>query len=573
MRFIIRGCIIFIFKNQIRKLLAKFYPLSLLCLALLLTTACTKRPTTQESDGDVVAEPTKKGQSVSNDKTFVFCAEGSLSSFNPQLETDGSTFNVTSHIYDRLFALEYGTTKVIPHLVEKLEVDEEGLEYTFDLKKGVKFHTTPYFTPTREFNADDVLFSFNRQKDTKHSYYKIGGGVYAYFQSMDMQNIIKDIVKVNDYRVKFILSKPNAPFLANLTMDFTSIFSKEYADNLLEAKTPEKIDHEPIGTGPFTFREYVKDTLVRLNAFEDYFSTRGNIKTLIFAITPDANVRLQKLKANECQLIAYPAPADLEAIRRDTDLILLEKPGFNIGYLSMNTKKKPFDNKLVRQAIHHALNRETYVRAVYLGNAEVAKSPLPPTIWSYNDNLKEYDYNINKAKALLKKAGLPKGFKTDLWTLPVARPYIPSGKKLGEMMQADLAKVGIQVRLVTYDWPTYLDKLDKGEHTMAQAGWSGDNGDPDNFLYTLLSCAAVKGSSNNAAWCHKPFDDLVVKAQRLSNIEERTQLYRKAQVIFKEEAPWVLIAHSKVHRALRKNISNYKIPPTNIENLTFIEMK
>lgn len=536
-----------------------------------MTATCTRRQTTQE---DAVAESATQEQKTSaSNKTFVFCAEGSPSSFNPQLETDGSTFNVTHHIYDRLFDFEHGTTKTVPNLVEKREIDDKGLEYTFDLKKGVKFHTTPYFTPTRELNADDVIFSFNRQRDTKHPYHKVSGGTYLYFQSMDMQNLIKDIVKINDYKIKFILSKPNAPFLANLAMDFASIFSKEYADKLLDAKTPEKIDHEPIGTGPFVFNEYTKDTLVRLTSFKEYFSRRGNIETLIFAITPDANVRFQKLKTNECQLIAYPAVADLEAIRRDTNLVLLERPGLNTGYLSMNVKKKPFDNKWVRQAMNHALNREAYIQAVYLGNAQVAKSPLPPTIWSYNDKVKEYDYNIDKAKALLKKAGLPKGFKTELWTLPVARPYNPAGKKLGEMMQADLAKVGIQVKLMTYDWPTYLNKLDKGEHTLAQAGWNGDNGDPDNFLYTLLSCAAVKGGSNNAAWCYKPFDDLVVKAQKSNNVKERTQLYEKAQVVFKEEVPWVVIAHSTAYRALRKNISNYKITPTNIENLKLVEIK
>ena len=556
-------------EKQLTVLFIKPFHLFALCLAVLFIISCTKRQ--QPTQEDTVTESLTEEPSA-NDRTFVFCAEGSPSSFNPQLETDGTTHNVTEHIYDRLFAFEYGTTKIIPSLVEKWEVDEKGLEYTFNLRKGVKFHTTSYFTPAREFNADDVIFTFNRQKDPKHPYHKIGG-IYKYFQAMDMQSLIKDIVKVNDHRVKFILSKPNAPFIANLAMGFAAILSKEYADELLEAKTPRKIDHEPIGTGPFVFEEYEKDTAVRLNAFGDYFSERGNIKKLIFAITPDANVRLQKLRANECQLIAYPAPADLETIRRNTNLTLLEGPGLNIGYLAMNVKKKPFDNKLVRQAVYHAFNREAYIQAVYLGNAEVAKNPIPPTVLGYHDEIKEYDYNVEKAKALLKKAGFPKGFKTGLWALPVARPYIPSGKKLGEMMQADLAKVGIQANIVTYDWPTYINKISEGEHSLAQTGWTGDNGDPDNFLYTLLSCAAVTGQSNFSFWCHKPFDDLVTKAQQSNDIDERIRLYKEAQVIFKEEVPWVLIAHSKVHRALRKNISNYKITPIGRDIMTFVEMR
>ena len=535
-----------------------FLKFSIFYLSILFIIACTQKTTTDNQTSAKSIE--EKG--VAAKKRFVYCSSGSPSSFNPQIESDGVSLAIAYHIYNRLFDFEYGTTKVIPSLVEKLEVSENGLEYILDIKKGVKFHTTPYFTPTREMNADDVLFTFQRQMDPKHPYHNVNGGVYEYFQAMDMKNIIKDIVRVNDHKIRFILSRPNAPFRANLAMNFVSIVSKEYADKMLEAKTPEKFDHQPIGTGPFVFDRYVKDTTVRLEAFKDYFSDKeGNIDTLIFAITPDANVRLQKLKTNECQLIAYPAPEDLEIIRKDPNLKLIEQPGFNVGYLAMNTKKKPFDNKYVRQAVNHALNKDAYISAVYLGNAQRAKNPLPPKDWAYNEDTKEYDYNIEKAKALLKKAGLSQGFETDLWVMPVARPYMPTGRKLGEMMQADLAKVGIRVQIITYDWPTYLERAARGEHTLIQFGWTGDNGDPDNFLYTLLSCAGTSGNSNAALWCHKPYDELVTQAQKSNDYQERIRLYKKAQVIFKEEAPWVPIAHSIVYSAMRKNVLNHKIKP------------
>ncbi len=555
--------------------LTRFFQLLFICSILHLSiTACTRnQEETTQSDPANEAKKGVTGSAANN--TLVFCSEGNIASFNPQIEVSGTVLDATHHIYERLFDFKDGTTEVIPSLVEEgWTVDEKGLEYTLDLKKGVKFHTTPYFTPTREFNADDVLFSFNRQRDPKHPYHKVVG-TYKYFQSMEMDKLIKDIIKINDYRVKFILSEPNAPFTANLAMDFASILSKEYGDKLLEAKTPEKIDHEPIGNGPFILKNYVRDTSIRFEAFEDYSLTkRGNIKNLIFAITPDANVRLQKLRANECQFITYPAPADLEAIRRDTNLVLMKKPGFNIGYLAMNTEKKPFDNKLVRQAINHALNKKAYLQAVYLGNAEIAKSPLPPMIWGYHTGITAYDYDVEKAKTLLKKAGLSKGFETDLWVLPVARPYIPSGKKLGEMMQADLARVGIKTRILTYDWPTYIDKAHKGEHFLAQYGWTGDNGDPDNFLY-LLNCGAIEGGQNLARWCHTSFDNLVTKARVTNNKEQesRIQLYKKAQEIFREEVPWALLFHSTVYRGMRKNVSNYKIDPLGRNIFTPVEMK
>ena len=506
-------------------------------------------------------------------ENFVYCSEGAPSSFNPQIAMDGTTYNATYPIYNTLVAFKYGTTQITSSLAESWKVDAKGLEYTFNLRKNVAFHTTPYFTPTRNLNADDVIFSFERQKDINHPYHNINKAIYRYFYSMSMDKIIKDIVKIDDHQVKFILRQVEAPFLSNLAMDFASILSKEYADKLLKAGTSQKIDYQPIGTGPFMFVEYQKDTFIRYKSFDDYFAKRGNIKTLIFAITPDASLRLQKLKTGECQFIAYPQATDLATIRQDKNLKLIEEPGFNIGYLAMNVKKKPFDNKLVRRAINHALNKKAYIEAIYLGGARKAKNPLPPMIWGYNEDIKEYAYDPQKAKSLLKKAGFSKGFKTDLWVLPVARPYMPAGKKLGEMMQMDLAKIGISVKLLTYDWPTFLSKAGRSDHTLIQIGWRTDNGDPDNFFYTLLSCDAIKGGSNLSSWCHKAFDDLVIKAKMSRDIQERIRLYKKAQEIFHQESPWVPLVHSTVYRAMSKKVSGYKIHPTDRDIFTFVNIK
>lgn len=558
------------FPVLIKNLTTNMLTVSLVFLTLLWFSGCTPRNTPPEENGNVsqVAPNARK----SAPKTFVFCLEGGPSRFGPSVEADGSTYNVTNNIYKQLTAFEYGTTRVIPSLAEGWQVSEDGLIYTFDLRKGVKFHSTSYFTPTRDFNADDVVFSFQRQKDPKHPYHEVGGGVYEYFDSMDMGNIIKSVEKVNDHRIKFTLSRPNAPFTANLAMPFTGIYSKEYADKLLEAKTPEKIDNEPIGTGPFKYVSYQKDALVRLQAFEGYWGERGNIQNLIYAITPDASVRLQKVRQNECQAMAYPDFADLEAVKQDKNLNLLGFSGPNLAYLSMNVQKKPFDNKLVRQAMRYALNKKAYIEGVYMGNAQVAKNPIAPTIWSYNESVQDYDYNPDKAKELLKQAGLSNGFEVDFWTLPVSRPYLPNGRKLGEMVQTDLAKVNIRVKLVSYDWSSYLDKARKREHTLLQMGWQGDNGDPDNFLY-LLSCEGAKSGANNAGWCHKPFDDLFVKAQQLNNLKERTDLYKKAQEIFREETPWVPIAHATTFRILQKGVSGYKVPAIGAEVFDFISLE
>lgn len=512
--------------------------------------------------------------SVQAAKTFVYCSEGSPSTFNPQLATDGPTFNASSHtVYNTLVEFKQGSTVLEPALAESWSVSKDGLVYTFRLRKGVKFHANEFFKPTREFNAEDVLFSFNRQRDTNHPYNKISGGSYEYFQGMEMGKIIKDIKKRDDWTVEFTLTQKEAPFLANLAMDFASILSAEYGDVMLKAKTPEKVDTFPIGTGPFIFKSYQKDTLIRYAANADYWKGKPLIENLVFAITPDASVRSQKLKAGECHLIAEPAPQDIETFKANNKVQVMEKEGLNVGYLAFNVEKGPFAKREVREAINYALNRKAYLEAIYMNRAALAKNPIPPTIWSYNNDVKDFEYNPEKAKELLKKAGYPNGFETEMWTLPVARPYNPAGKKMGEMMQADLAQVGIKVKLVTYDWPTYLEKSKKGEHQMIQMGWTGDNGDPDNFFNVLLGCASVKAGSNLARWCYKPFNDLIQQAKQIPDAKKRTDLYLKAQTIFKDQAPWATLAHARVYRAMANNVVGYQIHPFGTEQFEKVDLK
>jgi dipeptide transport system substrate-binding protein len=494
--------------------------------------------------------------------TFVYCSEGSPTAFNPQITTDGTSNNAAAHtVYDRLVEFKYGTTEVVPSLASSWKVTGKGKIFTFTLRKGVQFHTTAFFTPTREMNADDVLFSFNRMRDSDNPYHKISGGNYEYWNAMDMGKLVKTIKKVDNYTVEITLNEAEAPFLANLAMSFMSVLSKEYADKLMAAGTAEKIDQEPVGTGPFIFKQYSKDTMIRFERNEKYFAGAPSIEKLVFAITPDPSVRYQKLKTGECHLVIEPAPADLEAMRADSKLKVLSAAGLNVGYLSMNTLKKPFDNLMVRKAVAHALNKADYINAIYLGNAIPAKGPLPPSMWGSHHGLQEYEFSPEKAKELLKKAGYPNGFEAELWTLPITRPYIPNGKKLGEMMQADLARIGIKVKLVSYDWSTYLAKARTGEHQMLQLGWTGDNGDPDNFLNVLLGCSAVEAGSNNAKWCHKPFNDLIIKAKRTTDMKARTEYYKQAQEIFNERVPWIPLAHSVIFRAMSTKVDGYKIDP------------
>jgi len=494
-------------------------------------------------------------------KTLVYCSEGSPEGFNPSLYTAGTTFDASSRaIFNRLVEFAPGTTEIKPALAESWEVSDDGLEYTFKLRAGVKFHTTATFTPSRDLTADDVLYSFNRQFQADHPDHGLSGGTYEYFNGMSMPDLLKEVVKVDDLTVKFVLNRPEAPMIANLGMDFASVMSAEYADQMRAAGTPEKIDLEPVGTGPFQLVAYQKDAVIRYKAHPAYWDGKAAIDDLIFAITPDNAVRLQKLKAGECHVMPYPNPADLDAIRADSNLQLLEQEGLNVGYLAYNTKVAPFDNAKVRKALNSAINKAAIIDAVFQGSGKIAKNPIPPTIWSYNDATVDDAYDPAGAKAALAAEGVS-GLKMKIWAMPVQRPYNPNARRMAELIQADFAAVGVEAEIVSYEWGEYLSRSKAEDRDGAVLlGWTGDNGDPDNFLAVLLGCDAV-GGSNRAQWCYQPFEDLIQKAKVVSDVGERTKLYEQAQTVFKEQAPWATIAHSVVFMPMSNKVTGYKIDP------------
>lgn len=494
-------------------------------------------------------------------KTLVYCSEGSPEGFNPAFYTAGTTFDATSRqIFNKLVEFERGATKIVPGLAETWDISDDGLVYTFHLRKGVKFHTTKKYTPSRDFNADDVIFTFMRQLDKEHPFHKVSGGSYEYFDGMGMPDLIEKIEKVDDYTVKFVLKKPEAPMLANLAMDFASVFSAEYADKLMAAGTPEVIDQEPVGTGPFQLVAYQKDAVIRYAANPDYWAGKAAIDNLVFAITPDASVRYQKLKAGECHVMPYPNPADIAAMSKDPDVNLMQKEGLNVGYLAYNTKMAPFDNPVVRKALNKAVNKQAILDAVFQGAGKIAKNPIPPTIWSYNDAVQDDSYDPVAARKMLEDAGI-KDLTTKIWAMPVQRPYNPNARRMAEVIQADWAEVGVKAEIVSYEWGEYLKRSkDEDRDGAVLLGWTGDNGDPDNFLAVLLGCDGV-GGSNRAQWCYQPFEDLIQKAKVVADPAERTKLYEQAQVVFKEQAPWATIAHSVVYEPIRKEVVDYKIDP------------
>ncbi|RMS19499.1 Peptide ABC transporter periplasmic peptide-binding protein, partial [Pseudomonas coronafaciens pv. garcae] len=285
--------------------------------------------------------------------TLVYCSEASPAGFDPSQYTSGTDFDASAEtVFNRLTQFKRGGTEVEPGLASSWDVSPDGLTYTFHLREGVKFHTTDYFKPTRTFNADDVLFTFNRLLDANHPFRKAYPSESPYFTDMGLNTTIKSVEKIDPQTVRFTLNTIDAAFVQNLAMSFASIQSAEYADQLLKEGKAEELNQKPIGTGPFVFKRYQKDSQIRYVGNTEYWKPEDvKIDNLIFSISSDAAVRMQKLKAGECQVSGYPRPQDIEEMKKDPDLKVLSQPGFNLGFLAYNVTHKPLDQLKVRQAL------------------------------------------------------------------------------------------------------------------------------------------------------------------------------------------------------------------------------
>ena len=508
-------------------------------------------------------------------RPLVVCTEASPEGFDIVQYTTAVTADASAEtLFNRLVDFKPGTTQIQPALAERWEVSPDGLSYIFELRRGVRFHSTPYFTPSREMNADDVLWSFARQLDPAHPWHTASSIGFPYFESMGFQHLLKSVEKLDEHRVKFTLTRREAPFLADLAMAFTSIYSAEYADQLLAAGRTGDLNRQPIGTGPFIFVRYSKDAQVRFKANPDYFRGPPPSETLVFAITHDNNVRLQKLKADECQIALYPKPDDVRTIEADSRLKVAAIESMTTAYIALNTTRPYLNDVRVRQAIALAFDKQAYVDRLFgPGNALLAINPYPPTLLGFNTDLRDPPQDLAKARALLKQAGVPPGTVLTLFTRNGGGPTNPNPMLGAQMMQADLARVGLKLDIRVMEWAEMLRRAKNGEHDMVSAGWAGDNGDPDNFLTPMLSCEAAKNGENYARWCNPQFQALIDQAREATEPQERAGLYQQAQAIVHQEQPWISLAHTKLFTAMRNTVEGYQISPLTNNNFATTRTK
>jgi dipeptide transport system substrate-binding protein len=504
---------------------------------------------------------------------LVFCSEGSPDHFAPSLRATTTSRNINNAIYETLVTHIRGETKLAPGLAEHWEISPDGKQYTFFLRRGVKWHSNRFFQPKRSFNADDVLFMLERQWKTDHPFHRVTGSDHQYFKIAGLGDLIHAVERIDDYTIKIKLREPTAPFLSILTHPFSGIQNKEYAMAMLKQGRPEIIDQQPIGTGPFQFLHYEKDERVQFTAFLDYWRGRSKLDALDFLIAPQASNRWLKLKNNECHVMPHPNLDDLYEMRRHPEISVIEQTGLNIGYLAYNVKKPPFNNVRVRQALNMAINKQAILERVFQGTAVDAVNLIPPTMWSYNHRVPSDRYDPAAAKQQLKDAGFENGFATDLWVMPVERAYNPNPKLMGEMIQRDLSVIGVKAEIKTYEWSDHYKRITSGEHQMALLGWTGFHSDPDYFFHNLLSCkAAIEGGTNIAKFCDPTYEALIQQARQVANPTQRIPLYEEAQRIFKEQAPWLTISYGKQIVVIRKEVLNFRLNPFGLQQFYGVEL-
>lgn len=471
---------------------------------------------------------------------------------DPARPSDNESVEVIEQVYDKLIQYRPGSNTVEPGLATKWNVTDNGRVWTFHLRRGVKFHDG---TP---FDADAVVFSLERQRDPLHPYHR--AGKFTYWQNV-FRNVER-VEKLDDFTVRVTIERSYAPFEANLAMFPVSIVSPTAV-----ARYGDDFERHPVGTGPFRFNSWDRGERIVLERNPDYWGGAPEMSRLVFQVIPDPRQRLIALESGAIDIAYAILPEELQFVELHPGLRLHKIPANNVAYLAMNTTHPPFDDVRVRRAVNYAVNKEPIVKLVYQGRADPAYGPLPPEQWGYHKPDALYGYEPTRARDLLAEAAAEGRFdpnRTHVLYVPVSpRPYLPEPERIGRVLQTNLAEVGIQTRIVVQSFGAHLASVQKGEHDLCLLGWVGDNGDPDNFLYTLLDQDnTVPGLARNVSFFKDPFvHGLLVQAQESESREEREALYARAQQLIAEEAPWVPLAHAKITVASRADIGGVIVNP------------
>jgi peptide/nickel transport system substrate-binding protein len=491
-------------------------------------------------------------------RELVVAQGGDIASLDPHMSTSSNDIRISFNVFDNLTSRR-PDGKLVAGLATEWKIQGQQA-WAFKLRQGVKWHNGDPFT------SADVKYSIERTYDSA-----------AKTRVSTVLTTIEKIEAPDPSTVVIHTKKPDPLLPARLGFYAGQIVPKKY----LESVGPEVFNQKPIGTGPVRFVSWTKDDRVVLEANPDYWGVKPKIKRVVVRNIKDNSQRLGALKAGEIHGMEGLNPDDVAVVRRDPNLQVLLRPTNTTGYIAFNYKVKEFQDKRVRQAFAYAINRGAIVDALYGGTGMAATQFQPPPLWGYNKDLKGYEYSPAKAQDLLKEAGLSGGLSTITWDdgkkeplvfwyMSRSRPYFPNPKEIAEAMAADLAKVGIKTQLQTTEWAVYLDKRKNGQMPLYMLGWTGDNGDPDNFLCYFF-CGP--GAAREGFYANKPLADVLLRAQKLTQQSERAKLYREAEQLLRDDAGRLFIANNRPPLAFAKRVKGYVPHPTGSEYFNTVELQ
>jgi peptide/nickel transport system substrate-binding protein len=500
------------------------------------------------------------------------------------LISDGESGRVVSQIYEGLVALKAGTTTPIPGLALSWSASKNGLIWTFKLRQGVTF------TDGTPFNAAAVCSNFSRwydftgsfqNPDATYYWQTVFGGFRHPEPGSPTSSIYRGCKAIGKYTVHLFLTQRSASFISALSapsfsMESPTAMAKYGANqgsvdsNGVFHPTGTYATQHPTGTGPFMLKSWKVGDKLELVPNPHYWGKKPSIQRLIFKPISDNAARLQALQSGEIDGYDLVAPQDIPTLK-SSGFQILSRPAFNVAYVGFNSSKPPLDNQLVRQAVAYGLDRQSVVNSFYAGRAQVAQEFMPPQLFGYSKKVQKYTYDPNKSKALLRQAGLTLPVKLDFWyPTNVTRPYMPDPKANFEAFSAGLEKAGFQIVAHSAPWrPDYLSAINKGEAQMYLVGWTGDWGDPDNFIGTFFR-------TPQDAWGN--FKDpalyaLLNKALGETDPDKRVGEYQLANEMIMKFLPGVPYAHTSPALAFRKGISGYVPSPVDLQQFNLVTVK
>jgi peptide/nickel transport system substrate-binding protein len=490
--------------------------------------------------------------------TLVFGQSGDAVKLDPALIEDGLSARITTQIYEGLVLFDGATTRIKPGLAESWDISPDGKVWTFHLRQGVTFQDG---TP---FDASAVKANFDRQQsqlgDPSHK-----AAEFIYWNDVAAFNeLIDHTDAVDPATFQITLKGSNGSFLLNLALFPFAIVSPSSLQMLASGSIPD-VGSAPVGTGPFKFVEWVRGDHITLAANDNYWGGRPPLDQVIIRVINDNAARFFELQAGNIDMMEFPNPDDVKVAQGIPSLQVLFRPSLNIAYVDFNEFVQPFSDMRVRQALSEAVNRQAIVNSLYGGSGIVAKEFLAPGMLGYNEDVQPIPYDPTHAKQLLADAGMPTGFTTDFWYMPVDRPYYPNPQAIAQAICNDWAQVGVKCNLKTKDWTAYLDSARKHELPTWMAGWTGDNGDPDNFLFYFFGNKPAKDVANNNTWDNAQARDLLLKAQASVDDAARDQMYKQVATIVRSESPRLPVAHTTPPLFAQSYVQGYVTNPTGFE--------